>query len=75
MILQEVGASLREDMDAILEARVRNFEAPSAEPAEDTVMVALFSTTVAPSPHPLEHTKRHQSREDDETRSRKRENL
>ena len=59
-------------MDAILEARVPKFEGTSAEPAEDTVMAALFSTTT-PSPQPREHTKRHRSREDDETRSRKRE--
>lgn len=38
-------------------------------------MAALFSTTVAPSPQPLVHTKRYRSREDDETRSREREFL
>ena len=31
--------SLRADLDMILEARVPKSEAPSAEPAEDTVLV------------------------------------
>ena len=68
-------ASLRADMDAILEAWVPESEAPSAKPVEDTVMAALFSTTTAPSPHPYEHTKRHRSRDDDETRAGKRDHL
>ncbi|TMW86778.1 hypothetical protein EJD97_020895 [Solanum chilense] len=72
--LQDVVESLRAYMDAILEAWVPEFEATSAEPAKDTVMDALFSTTT-PSPQPREHTKRHRSREDDETRSRKRDHI
>ena len=58
MTLQAIVASLRADMNAILEARVRESEAPSVEPIEDTVMVVMFSTTTAPSPQPREHTKR-----------------
>lgn len=57
--LQVVVASLRENMDAILDPRVPESEAPSTNPAEDTVMATLFSTTVAPSPQPCEHRKRH----------------
>ena len=57
--LQVTVVSLRAYMDAILEARVPKSEAPYAEPAEDTVMVALFSTTAETSPQPCEHTKRH----------------
>ena len=71
MTLQAIVASLRADMNAILEARVPESEAPSVEPAEDTLMATLFSTTAMPSPQPHEHTKRHQSREDNENRYRK----
>ena len=73
--LQDVVASMIQNMDTILEGRVPEFEAPSAEPAEDIVMATLFSTTAAPSTDPREHTKRHQSRKDDETRARNRERL
>ena len=37
--LQDDLESLRVDLDMILEARVPKSEAPSAEPAEDTVLV------------------------------------
>ena len=40
--------SLREDLDNILEDQVPESEAPSAEPAEDKVFVALFSTATVP---------------------------
>ena len=50
--------SLRADIDMILEARVPESEAPSAEPAEDIVMVALFATSEIPPPPPREHAKR-----------------
>ena len=73
--LQVVVASLRVDIDAILEVRVPESEAPSAEPSLDTVMATLLSTIVAPSPQPREHTNRHRSIEDDETRSRKRQHI
>ena len=46
--LQATVVSLRVDLDTILEARVPEFEAPSTEPAEDTVLAALFSNTVVP---------------------------
>ncbi|TMW86760.1 hypothetical protein EJD97_020915, partial [Solanum chilense] len=52
-ILQAAVDSLRTDINMILEATVPEFEAPSAEPAEDTVMAALFATfrdsTTSPS--------------------------
>ena len=40
--LQAAVDSLRTDIDMILEARVPESEAPSAEPAEDTLTGALF---------------------------------
>ena len=43
--LQAAVESLRSDLDMILEARVPESEAPSAEPAKDTVLAALFSTS------------------------------
>ena len=43
--LQAVVDSIRADIDMILEARVPEFEALSAEPAEDTMMEALFATS------------------------------
>ena len=50
--LQAAVDSLRADIDMILEARVPESEAPSAEPAEDTVMAALFATSEIPPPPP-----------------------
>ena len=46
--LQVPVDSLRIDIDTILEARVLESEAPSVEPAEDTVLAALFSTSKIP---------------------------
>ena len=43
--LQAAVDILRPDIDMILEARVPEFEALSAEPAEDTMMEALFATS------------------------------
>ena len=57
----------------ILEARVPESEAPSTEPAEDTMMAALFTTSEIPPPLPREHAKRHRGREEDEARARKKE--
>ena len=57
----------------ILEARVPESEAPSAEPAEDTMMATLFATSEIPPPPPREHAKRHKGREKDEVTSRKKE--
>lgn len=59
-------------MDAILESRMPESEAPGAMPVEDTVMVAMFSTIVVQSPQPRQQTNRNRSREDDVNRSRKR---
>ncbi|XP_069155313.1 uncharacterized protein [Solanum lycopersicum] len=57
----------------ILEARVLESEAPSAEPAEDTVMTALFATSEIPSPPPREHAKRRRGREEYDARAQKKE--
>ena len=48
-------------------------EAPSAEPAEYTVMAALFATSDIPPPPPCEHAKSCKGREEDEARPRKNE--
>ena len=71
--LQAAVDSLRTDIDLILEARVPESEAPSAEPAEDTMMATLFATSEIPPPPPREHAKRHRGREEDEARTRKKE--
>ena len=55
--LQAAVDSLRADIDTILEARVPDSEAPSVEPAEDTVLAALFATSEIPLP-PLERMPR-----------------
>ena len=44
--------SLRADLDTILKAWVPESEAPFVEPVEDTVLAALFSTTVVAPPPP-----------------------
>ena len=64
--LQAAVDSLRADIDMILEARVPESEAPSVEPAEDTVMAALFVSSEIPPPPPREHAKRRRGREEDE---------
>ena len=46
-------------------------EAPSVEPAEDTVLAALFATSQIPPPPPREHAKRRRGRAEDEARARK----
>ena len=71
--LQVAVENLQEDIDMILESRVPESEAPSAELAEDTVMAALFATSKIPPPPPREHAKRRKGREEDEARARKRE--
>ena len=48
--LQAAVESLRADIDMILEARVPKSEASFAEPAEDTMMAALFATPEIPPP-------------------------
>ena len=52
LTLKDAAEILRADLDTILEARVPKSEAPSAEPAEDTVLAALFSTVVVQPPPP-----------------------
>ena len=71
--LQAAVDSLRADINTILEARVLESEASSAEPAEDTVMATLFATSEIPPPPPREHAKRRRGREEDEARARKKE--
>ena len=69
--LQAAVDSLREDIDTILEARVPDSEAPSVEPAEDTVLAALFTTSEIPPPSSRESAKRRRGRAKDEARARK----
>ena len=64
--LQAAVDSFRADIDMILESRVPESEAPSAEPAEGIVMAALFTTLEIPPPPPREHDKRCKGREWDE---------
>ena len=54
--LQEVVASLCVDVDAILDVSTPETEAAPTELAEDTILVALFTTTTALLPPPLEGT-------------------
>ena len=56
--LQPAVESLRADIDMILEARVPESEDPCADPAEDTVLVALFATSEISHPPPQVHAKR-----------------
>ena len=42
--LQTTAESLRAGIDTISKARVLEYEAPSVEPAEDTLLAALFAT-------------------------------
>ena len=71
--IQAAVDSFCADIDAILEARVRDSEAPSVEPAEDTVLAALFATLEIPPPPPRESTKGHKGRAEDEARAKKKE--
>lgn len=66
-------ASLEADMDAISHVQVPESEARSANPVEDTMLAALFSTSTTQPPPPRECDKRHRSRENKESRSRKKE--
>ena len=67
--LQAAVDSLCANIDTILEARVPK----SVEPAEDTVLAALFATSEIPPPAPPESAKRSRGRVEDEARSRKKE--
>ena len=71
--LQAAVDSLRANIDTILEARVPESEAPSIEPAEDTVLAALSATSEIPPPPPREHAKRRRGRAEDDARARKKE--
>ena len=73
LTLQATVDSLRADMDMILEARVPEYEAPSVEPAEDTVLATLFATSDIPPPPPRESSKRSRGRAEDEARAQKKE--
>ena len=72
-ILQAAVDSLCADIDTILEARVSESEALFVEPAEDTVLAALFATSEIQPPPPQENAKRRRGRVDDEARARKKE--
>ena len=63
LTLQAAFESLCANIDMILEAMVCESEAPLAEPAEDTVMATLFTTSEIPPPPPREHAKRCKGRE------------
>ena len=52
LALQAAIDSVRADIDTILEARVSESEALFVEPAEDTVLAALFATSDIPPPPP-----------------------
>ena len=65
--------SLRADIDTILEARVSESEAPSVDPAEDTVLGALFATSEILPPPPQKHAERLRGRAEDEAQARKKE--
>ena len=67
--LQAAVDSLRADINTILGARVPE----SVEPAEDTVLAALFPTPDIPPSSPRESAKRRRGRSEDEARARKKE--
>ena len=71
--LQAAVYSLRAYIDTILEARMTESKAPFVEPAEDTVIAALFATSEIQPPPPREHAKRLNNRVEDEARARKKE--
>ena len=71
--LQASVESLRADLDMNLETRVPESEAPSAEPAEETVLADLFATSKIQPPPPRENAKRCRGQEEDEARERKKE--
>ena len=71
--LQAAVDSLRTDIDMIVEARLPESESPSVEPAKDTVLAALFATSMIPPPPPRENAKRRKGRAEDDVRARKKE--
>ena len=71
--LQAAVDSLRAHIDTILEARVPESEAPSVEPAEDTVLAALFATSDIPPRSPRESAKSRRGQAEDKARTWKKE--
>ena len=65
--LQAAVDSLRADINTILEARVPDSEALYVEPAEDTILAALFATSEIRPPPPLESAKRSRGLAEDKT--------
>ena len=60
--LQAALDSFCADIAMILEARMPHSKAPSAEPAEDTMMAGLFATSEIQPPPPRELAKRRRGR-------------
>ena len=54
-------ASLRADVDSILDVRALEPEAAHADHAEDTMFAILFTARTAPPSAPREHVKRNRS--------------
>ena len=71
--LQAAVDSLRADINTILEAKVRESKDNSVEPADYTVLAAIFATSKIPPPPPREHAKGRRGRSEDEARARKKE--
>lgn len=69
--LQADVASLRADVDIILDVRVLESKATPAETTEDTVLATLFTSSNASQHPPHEHSKRHLSRESEKVRAKK----
>lgn len=63
MTLQDFVASLRADMDAIVNEGGLESESISADPAENMVLATLFTISNAPPPPPRERARRHRPRE------------
>lgn len=63
MTLQDFVASLRADMDAIVNVGGLESESISADPAENMVLATLFTISNAPPPPPRERARRHRPRE------------
>lgn len=71
--LQDDVENLRADLDNILEVRALESVAPSANPTEYTLLVALLSTTVAALYPPRDGLKMHRVRYEYESQGRKKE--
>ena len=71
--LQAAVDSRHADIDMTIEAKVPESEAPSVEPAEDTVMAAVFSYLEIPPPPLQDHAKRRRVLEEDKSRAQDKE--